>query len=147
MKKVLAVLITFASFAFAQSPTPPVMKSGTVHYIKSHATTKVGLIAKATLHQVNLTCTASTSTDVTGYNFYRGTTAGGESTTPLNPSPVASCAYTDTNVVGLGLYFYTAKAYAPTASPNLSIASNEVSVTVPGDPQPSPPVMNTPTSN
>ena len=110
-------------------------------------TKKEGLKATATSHSVTLSCTASTSTGVTGYNFYRGTTAGGESSTPLNAAPVTACGYVDTTVAALTQYFYTAKSFCPTCSPNTSIPSNEVNATVPGDPQPLPPTMQTPTSN
>lgn len=94
-------------------------------------------------HSVLLSCTASTSTGVTGYNFYRGATSGGESNTPLNASPTATCSYTDTSVIATQTYFYVAKAFCPTCNPSLSIASNEVSGTIPADPQPNPPTSVT----
>ena len=53
-------------------------------------------------HSVSLTC--SDATPGVTFNFYRGTTPGGESSTPINSSPVATCAYTDTTVVGLQTY-------------------------------------------
>lgn len=98
-------------------------------------------------HSVSLTCNPpTTGTTPSGYNFYRGTTKGGENyTTPLNSTPTTSCAFTDTTVVALTTYYYTAESWCPTCSPDLSGPSNEVQVTVPGDPQPNPPVMNTPT--
>lgn len=106
-----------------------------------------GLRVTPSAHSVSLTCNPpTTGTTPSGYNFYRGTTAGGESSTPLNSTPVTTCAYTDTTVLALTEYFYTAKSYCPTCSPNLSGPSNEVNVTIPGDPQPNPPVMNTPTA-
>lgn len=111
------------------------------------AQVKESLTAKVSAHSVILSCTASTSSGVTGYFFYRGATTGGESTTPLNATPTALCGYTDTSVNPLTQYFYNAKAFCPTCSPNTSVASNEVNVTVPGDPQPLPPIMNPPTSN
>lgn len=90
-------------------------------------------------HSVALSCTVSTSTGVTGYNFYRGPSAGTESSTPLNASPVSACAYTDNAVTVGQTYFYVVKAFCPTCSPSLSVASNEVSGTIPFDAQPSPP--------
>ena len=105
------------------------------------------VVAKATAHSVTLTWTASTTTGVTGYNIYRGTTAGGENyTTPLNSALVTGTTYVDTTVSPLTTYYYTAEAYCPTCTPNSSVPSNEVSAAVPGNPQPSPPVLNTPTA-
>jgi hypothetical protein len=89
-------------------------------------------------HSVTLTWTASITSTVTGYNVYRGTTAGSESATPLNASPVQS-PYVDNTVAPLTTYFYVVKAFCPTCSPSLSIASNEPQANVPGDPQPAPP--------
>jgi hypothetical protein len=125
--RLVLTLLVLVCISSAQKPKPP-------------------FTATATSHQVTLSCTASTSSGVTGYNFYRGTTAGGEAAAPLNSSPVTACGYADTNVTALTQYFYVAKAYCPTCSPNLSVSSNEVNVTVPGDPQPLPPTMNTPTA-
>ena len=67
---------------------------------------------------------------VTGYNVYRGTTAGGESTTPLNSSPLAATAtsYADTTVAPGNTYYYVVKAINGAA---ISPASNEVHATTP----------------
>ena len=82
----------------------------------------------ASATQVNLSWTASDST-VTGYNIYRSSTSGAETTTPLNSSPLASTAtsYQDTSVLAGNTYYYTVKAVNGTAT---SVASNEASVTV-----------------
>ncbi len=67
---------------------------------------------------------------VTGYNVYRGTTAGGESTTPINSTPLSAGAttFTDSTALAGNTYFYVVKAInGPAASP----ASNEVSATMP----------------
>jgi hypothetical protein len=77
-------------------------------------------------HSVSLSWTASTDI-VDGYFVYRGTTAGGESTTPLNAIVVGATTYTDTTVPGPGTYFYTVKA---SVGGVLSIASNEVSTVI-----------------
>jgi hypothetical protein len=90
-------------------------------------------------HSIALSCTASPSAGVTGYNFYRGTAPGAQGSTPLNASLVATCAYTDTTPAAATTYYYTVKAYCNTCSPNLSVASNEASGTTLGDPQPLPP--------
>jgi len=96
------------------------------------------LTATATPHSVTL----GGCTDVTAgvsFNFYKGTTPGGESSTPLNASPSATCSYVDTAVTALSTYYYVARAYLATASQNLSGPSNEVTATIPADSQPQPP--------
>ncbi|HEX4146566.1 MAG TPA: choice-of-anchor Q domain-containing protein [Pirellulales bacterium] len=89
----------------------------------------------------NLTVTAASGSEddlswsaaagaITGYNVYRGTTAGGESSTPLNSSPLPASAtsYADTTALPGNTYFYVVRAInAPLAGP----ASSEVSVTTP----------------
>src|SRR5580704_1402206 len=107
--------------------------------VKAHTKTK--RTATGSSHSVSLTCTENTPN--TTFNFYRGTVSGQESTTPLNSTPTATCAYTDTNVTALTTYYYTVKAYLSTATPpGLSPASNEVSAVIPGDPAPAAPVLS-----
>ena len=67
---------------------------------------------------------------ITGYNVFRGTTAGGESTTPINSSPLSANAdsYVDTTGVPGNTYFYVVKAINGAA---VSPASNEFKVTLP----------------
>lgn len=77
-------------------------------------------------HSVALSWTASTDT-VDGYNVYRSTTSGTESTVPVNISPVAATSYTDSTVPGPGTYFYTVKAVKGGVT---SLASNEVSAVI-----------------
>jgi len=110
MKIVIALLLLSAA-AFAQTKA----KSG---------------LTPAGGHQVTLSCSAPTSGGtVTGYNFYRGTAAGGESSTPLNSSPVSTCSFIDTASLVEGQeYFYTAKATGPGG---LSGPSNEANATIP----------------
>jgi titin len=88
-------------------------------------------------HSVTLTWTASAdSSSVIGYNVYRGTAAGGESSTALNSTPLAvgcsgsTCTYSDTAVSAGVTYYYTLKAINTTTGV-LSVASNEASATVP----------------
>lgn len=57
-------------------------------------------------HDVILTWTASLTSGVAGYNVYRGTTPGGESSTPLNSTPINSTTYADENVVAGASYYY-----------------------------------------
>jgi fibronectin type 3 domain-containing protein len=81
-------------------------------------------------HDVILTWTASTTSGVAGYNFYRGTTSRGESTTPLNPTPIAGTTFTDSNVLAGQAYYYVVTAVAANGTEQ-SPGSSEVSATVP----------------
>jgi hypothetical protein len=91
-------------------------------------------------HSVTLSCTPSISGGVTGYNFYSGATKGAESSTPLNSTPTSTCSWIDGTVIGTNTYWYVAKAYCPTCSPQLSVASNEIGPEViPADAAPAPP--------
>ena len=81
-------------------------------------------------HDVILTWTASTTSGVAGYNVYRGTTSGGESVTPLDPTPIAGTAFTDANVVAGQIYYYLVTAVAADGTEQ-SPGSSEVSATVP----------------
>ena len=49
---------------------------------------------------------------VTGYNVYKGTVLGGESTTPVNATPLAPTArsYTVTGLTHGTRYYFTVKA-------------------------------------
>lgn len=61
-------------------------------------------------HDIILTWTASVSSGVIGYYVYRGTKAGGESTTPVNVIPVNALFYVDTQVVKGITYYYVVTA-------------------------------------
>ena len=92
------------------------------------------LTAKAGVASAALTWTAPASTGgsaITGYNVYKATTAGGESNTPVNSSPLASTARTFTvtgltNAVG---YYFTVKAVNAIG---VGAPSNEASATPEG---------------
>jgi hypothetical protein len=71
-------------------------------------------------HKVTLTWTASTDA-IDGYNLYRGTAAGQESTL-LNSSLVTALTFVDASPL-LGHTFYVAKAVSNGVE---SLASNEV---------------------
>jgi fibronectin type 3 domain-containing protein len=89
-----------------------------------------GLTASTTSPNiVNLSWTASASA-ATGYNVYRGTTSGGESSSPLNSTPLAAgtTSYQDTTAVAGNTYYYVVKAVNASA---LSSISNEVTVAIP----------------
>ncbi|HEX4145463.1 MAG TPA: fibronectin type III domain-containing protein [Pirellulales bacterium] len=78
----------------------------------------------------NLSWTGVSAGTITGYNVYRGMTVGGESTTPINSSPLSATAtsYSDTTAVAGNTYYYVVKAVD---GPALSSASNEAGVTMP----------------
>jgi hypothetical protein len=82
------------------------------------------------IHDIILTWTASSSSGVVGYNVYRGTTSGGESSTPLNGStPINGTTYTDVNVTAGATYYYYVTAVGPDGVQ--SAASGEAEATVP----------------
>jgi fibronectin type 3 domain-containing protein len=71
-----------------------------------------GLVASGGAGSVSLSWSAPTSdggSPVTGYNVYRGTSAGGESATPV-ASNVSATSFTDTGLVNGTTYFYTVAA-------------------------------------
>jgi beta-glucanase (GH16 family)/fibronectin type 3 domain-containing protein len=58
---------------------------------------------------ISLTWSAPTA-GASGYNIYRGTNAGAESTTPINSTPVTTTSYTDTTAAPGTTYYYTVSA-------------------------------------
>lgn len=84
-------------------------------------------------HNINLQWVASTD-NVSGYNVYRGTTVGGE-TTLLTTAPVTTTTYDDTTATP-GQYFYVVKSVLNGVE---SLASNELSVQL----RPAPPTSLT----
>jgi hypothetical protein len=82
------------------------------------------------LHDVILTWTASPTPGISGYNIYRGLSSGGETTTPLNATPVTATTYVDTNVTAGTKYYYVVTAVAANGVTQ-SANSNEASATVP----------------
>jgi hypothetical protein len=81
-------------------------------------------------HDMVLSWTASPTSDIIGYYIYRGTTSGGESSTPLNSTPVNGTDYTDENVTAGAEYFYRVTAVTSDGVTQ-SAASNEAAATVP----------------
>jgi fibronectin type 3 domain-containing protein len=86
------------------------------------------LAATAGSGSVSLTWAAPTSNGgaaITGYNVYRGTSAGGESATPVATN-VATTSFTDSGLVNGTAYYYTVAAVN---SAGTSPRSNEASAT------------------
>ena len=80
-------------------------------------------------HDVILSWAASGTSGVVGYNVYRGTTSGGESSTPLNSTPINGTTYVDANVTAGATYYYSVTAVGPDGAQ--SAASAETVATVP----------------
>lgn len=80
-------------------------------------------------HNVNLQWAASADA-VTGYNVYRGSVAG-QDTTLLTPTPIAATTFDDTTATP-GKWFYTVTSVLNGVE---SVVSNEVSVSL----RPAPP--------
>lgn len=72
----------------------------------------------------------SGSPGAAGYDVYRGSSSGAESSTPLNSEPIAGTSYTDTSVQAGRTYCYKVTAVAANGSTQ-SESSSEVSATVP----------------
>jgi len=97
------------------------------------------LKATVTAHSVALTCTASVTPGVAGYNFYRGAVAAGPFTVIGSPT---TCAFTDTNVTAGSTYVYQVTSFCPPlpagCSTNIageSLPSSQFTATIP-NPQP-----------
>jgi fibronectin type 3 domain-containing protein len=85
--------------------------------------TPTGLTATGGNAKVTLNWTASSG--ATSYNVYRGTTAGGESATPIITG-ITGTTFTDTTVTNYTTYYYTVAAVNSTGTSNMS---NEASAT------------------
>jgi hypothetical protein len=71
----------------------------------------------------------SPSSGIVGYNVYRGTTSGGESSTPLNSTPINGTSYVDTNVTAGMTYYYVVTSVGSNGAQ--SAPSNETEAAVP----------------
>jgi fibronectin type 3 domain-containing protein len=82
----------------------------------------------ATTHFVTLSWAASTD-PVQGYNIYRSTTQGAETTatTPINSALVTGTTYTDNTVTVGNQYYYEVRSVAGSVQ---SVVSNEVASAV-----------------
>ena len=87
-----------------------------------------GTCLTGTTHSVTLNWTASTSTNVTGYNVYRGLTSGGPYT-KVNASLIVGTTYTDVNVQAGQTYYYVTTAVD--SNSNESVYSNQAPAVIP----------------
>ncbi|HKU25112.1 MAG TPA: hypothetical protein VJQ54_06540 [Candidatus Sulfotelmatobacter sp.] len=86
----------------------------------------VGTTPSSSTHVVDLSWAASTSSDVSAYNVYRAPYSGScGAFSKLNPTPIASTAYTDSHVAAGTSYCYATTAVS--ASNSESSFSNIVS--------------------
>ena len=81
-------------------------------------------------HDVILDWSASSSSGIMGYYVFRGTSPGGEGSTPLNSTPVSGTSYVDQSVSAGATYYYVITAVAENGVTQ-SAPSNEASATVP----------------
>jgi len=89
----------------------------------------LGQACTATItHSVSLSWTASTSSNIAGYNIYRGNTSGGPYT-QINSGLVTATSYLDAAVTAGQTYYYVATAVD--TSNNQSSYSGEAQATVP----------------
>jgi hypothetical protein len=104
------------SFSVKFAPTVAGSVSGTLSFASNASNSNstialsgTGTTTIATTHSTTLTWTASTSTNVVGYNVYRGTQPGGPYT-KLSSAAVTGTTYTDSNVSAGATYYYVATA-------------------------------------
>ena len=81
------------------------------------------------VHYIMVSWAASKTAGVTGYDVYRGTTSGKESTTPLNSTLITGTSYADSSVTAGTTYYYEVSAV--NSSNTKSSASAQVSAKVP----------------
>jgi fibronectin type 3 domain-containing protein len=79
-------------------------------------------------HSVTLNWNASSSSNVAGYNIYRGATPSGPYT-KLNPALIPATSYLDGGVRAGLVYYYVVTTVD--SSNNESVPSNEASATLP----------------
>jgi fibronectin type 3 domain-containing protein len=79
-------------------------------------------------HSVTLNWTASTSSNVAGYNVYRGTQSNGPYI-KLTAAPVAGTTYTDLAVLAGQIYYYVTTAVD--SGNNESTYSNQAPAVIP----------------
>ena len=72
---------------------------------------------------------ASPSSGIAGYNVFRGTSSGGEGSTPLNSTPMNGTSYVDTKVTAGMTYYYVVTSVGSNGVQ--SAPSNETEAVVP----------------
>jgi len=90
--------------------------------------TQTETVTSAGSHYVSLAWTASASTDVAGYNVYRGTQSGGPYT-EIGSTNSATTDYTDLSVMSGDTYYYVVTAFD--SSNEQSPYSNQAAAVIP----------------
>ena len=111
-------------YSFKPSTVSAVIKDAAITGLNFTATA----VPNSILHSVTLSWVGSTSKGISGYNIYRAEVAGG-AFTKLNASPLATTAFSDTNVASGRTYYYVATAVD--TSNNESAYSNQAMAPVP----------------
>ncbi len=90
---------------------------------------KVTLTANADDKGINFTWTIpSNLKDIIGYNLYRGTASGKQSSSPITDFPIEGTSYTDKNINRDTTYYYILKAVYKDNT--LGVSSNEVAASL-----------------
>ncbi len=118
--------VTFAPLAAGNAPGSISFVSNATNSPANQTLTGTGAQA-ATQHSVSLTWTASTS-QVTGYNIYRGTQTGGPYSR-LNPTAEANSNYADSTVLAGSTYFYVTTSVDANGAESAN--SNEATAVIP----------------
>jgi hypothetical protein len=111
------------------SCTATVVGAGVCNIVLVQRVTNAALSGTClTLHYATLTWTASTSSNLKGYNVYRATQSGGPYT-KITFTPVVGTSYTDTTALAGQTYYYVTTAVDN--SNNESAYSNQSPATIP----------------
>ena len=121
------------NMALGMAPcTANIISAGVCHIVMvervNQAAATGSCITGAIVHSVTLSWTASTSSNITGYNVYRGTQANGPYT-KINAFPVSGTSYTDTAAQAGQTYYYVTTAVD--SSNNESAYSNQAQAVIP----------------
>ena len=111
------------------SPSAAGERSATLSITDSGSGPQVATLTGTGVHDVILSWDASPTNGISGYNIYRGTSPGGESSTPLNSAPINSNTYADENVTPGTTYYYVLKTV--NLEGQESAPSNEANARVP----------------
>jgi hypothetical protein len=121
------------SFAVIFSPQATGTASGNFTFVSNASNTPMvqsvtGAGISAPQHNVSLTWSASTSSNVVGYNIYRATVSGGPYTL-INSALDTSTSDTDTTIQGGQTYYYVVTAVDSTGAE--SAYSNQTTAVIP----------------
>ena len=123
-----------ASFTITFTPQAAGAASGSLLFVSNASNsptseTLSGTGSQAALHSVALAWDASPSSQVTGYNVYRGTAPGGPYTSKLTSTLQPTTTFVDNTVVPGTTYYYVATAVDQDSVE--SVYSNQITAVVP----------------